>query len=59
MIPIIPEAAAIISNSFRKYLENVPGEHDIKGTTKNSHIVHRTHTVESTDVKVENVYHGK
>jgi len=40
-------------------MTNIPGKHDIKGTTNNSHIVHCTHTLESTDVKVENIYLGK
>jgi len=30
-----------------------------QGTTENSHTGHCTHTTESTNVKVQNVYHGK
>jgi len=92
-------ATGTIPKSFRKYLTNIPGEHDIKGTTNNNHIVHCTalhctalystalhctalhctplhctalhctalhctalyctHTLESTDVRVQNVYCGK
>jgi len=43
--------------------QTIPIKHTRKarhqGTTNNSHIVHCTHTLESTDVKVQNVYHGK
>jgi hypothetical protein len=41
----------------------MPEQHTRKaqnqGTTENSHTGHCTHTAESTDVKVQNVYHGK
>jgi len=40
MIPAITKAAEIISVPFRQYPSNIPGKHDIKGTTKNGHIVH-------------------
>jgi len=58
-MPVITKAAEIISDSFRQYPSNIPGKYDIKGTTKNSHIVHCTHTLEITDVKLQKVYHGK
>jgi len=28
-------------------------------TTENSHTIQSTHTLKSTDVKAQNVYHGK
>ena len=52
VIPVIIGATGTISKSFRKYLSNILGEHEVKGTTENSHIGHCTHTSESTDVKV-------
>jgi hypothetical protein len=46
-----------------KFVQKVPDKHTWRaqhqGTTNNSHIVHCTHTLESTDVKVQNVYRGK
>jgi len=53
VIPVIIGATGTISKSFRKYLSNILGEHEVKGTTENSHIGHCTHTSESTDVKVQ------
>jgi hypothetical protein len=40
-----------ISTSYRKYLSNMPGKHEIKAY-KNSHISHCTHTSKSANVKV-------
>jgi len=34
MIPVITKAAEIIGDSFRQYPRNIPGKHDIRGTTK-------------------------
>jgi len=34
-------------------------KHKIKGLQKNSHIGHGTYTAVSTDVKVQNIQHGK
>jgi hypothetical protein len=34
MIPVIIRATGTISKSFRKYLTNIPGEHEIKGLQK-------------------------
>jgi hypothetical protein len=47
VIPVIIGATGTISKSFRKYVSNIPGNHE--GTTRNSHIGHCTHTVESTN----------
>jgi hypothetical protein len=41
---VIIEATEAISKSFRQYLSNTPGKHEIKG--------HCTHTAGSADVKV-------
>jgi hypothetical protein len=34
MIPVIIEATGSISQSFKKYLSNVPGKHEIKELQK-------------------------
>jgi len=34
MIPVITGAIGTISKSFRKYLSNIPGEHDVKELQK-------------------------
>jgi hypothetical protein len=56
VIPVIIGATGTISKSFRKYLSNVPGIHEIKeGATENSHIGHCTYTPEGTNVKVQRI----
>jgi len=50
VIPVITGATGTISKSFRKYVSNLPGKHEV---TENSHIGHCTHTAESTNVKVQ------
>jgi len=47
VIPVIIGATGTISKSFRKYVSNIPGNHEIKGTTENSYIGHWTHTAKS------------
>jgi hypothetical protein len=56
VMPLIIVATGTISKSFRKYPNNIRGNHGkyYQGTTENSHIGHCTHTAESTDVKVQN-----
>ena len=51
VIPVIIGATGTISKSFRKYVSNIPGNHE--DTTENSHIGYCTHTSESTNVKVQ------
>jgi hypothetical protein len=53
VIPVIIGATGTVSESFRKYVSNIPGKTWSQGTTENSHIGHCTHTAESTDVKVQ------
>jgi phosphoribosylformylglycinamidine (FGAM) synthase-like enzyme len=43
VIPVTTQAIGTISTSYRKYLSNIPGRHEIKAY-KNSHISHCTHT---------------
>jgi hypothetical protein len=50
-IPAIIGATGAISKSFRKYVSNIPGDHDVKELQKTAHIGHRTHTAESANVK--------
>jgi ribosomal protein L23 len=45
--------------SLRQYLSNTAGRHEIKELTKNSRIGHCTHTMESANVKVQNIFHGR
>jgi hypothetical protein len=40
VIPVITGTTGAISKSFRKYVSNIPGNHEVKGTTENSHIGH-------------------
>ena len=42
--------------SLRQYLNNIPGEHEIKELQKNSHIVHCTQTAGSADAEVQNIF---
>jgi hypothetical protein len=57
VIPVIIRVTRTISNSLRQYLSNIPGKHEIKEIELNSHIGHCTHTMESTNVKVQNILH--
>ena len=52
VIAVIRGATGTISKTFIKHVSNIPGNHEVKGTTENSHIGHCTHTSESTNVKV-------
>jgi len=56
---VITGATEIISKSFRQYLSNIPGEHEIKELHKTAIMgtAHILHTI--TVVKVHNVHHGK
>jgi len=51
VIPVIIGATGTTSKSFRKYMSNIPGNHD--GTTENSHIGHCTHPAESSNVEIQ------
>ena len=53
LIPVIIGATGTISESFKKYISNIPGKPCSEGTTENSHIGHCTHTSESANVKVQ------
>ena len=51
VIPVIIGATGTISKSLRKYVSNIPGNHEVKEL--NCHIGHCTHTSESANVKVQ------
>jgi len=53
VIPVITGETGTVSESFRKYVSNIPGKLEAKGTPENSHNGHCTHTSESTNVKVQ------
>ena len=48
VISVIIGATGTISKSFRKYVSNIPGNHE-----ENSHIGHCTHTSESANVEIQ------
>jgi hypothetical protein len=52
-IPVITGATGTISKSFRKYVSNIPGNHEVKELQENSHIGHCTHTSESANVEIQ------
>jgi hypothetical protein len=51
--PVIIGTTGTIAKSFRKYVSNIPRNHEVKGTTENSHIGHCTHTSESANVEIQ------
>ena len=53
VIPVIMGATGTVSKSFRKYVSNIPGKHEVKELQTNSHIGHCTRTSESTNVNVQ------
>jgi len=59
MISVKIGAIGTILKSLRQYLSNIPGKHEIKEIQKNSHIGHCTHTTESANVNVQNIFHGR
>jgi len=56
MIPVIIGVIGTISKSLRQYLNNIPGKYEMKELQKKSHTGHCTHTMESTNVKVQNIF---
>jgi len=52
MIPVITGATGTISISFRKYLRNIPGKHEIKEVQKKAILdITQICTAESTNVR--------
>jgi hypothetical protein len=58
VIPVTIGATGTISKSFRKYLSNIPREHDVKELQKEPYWALHTYC-RSTNVKVRNTEHGK
>ena len=59
VILVIIWATGIISKSFRQYLSKVTGKHEIKELSpppKKVYWAHCTHTTESANVKVQNIF---
>ena len=52
-ISVMIGATGTVSKSFRKDMSKIPGKHEVKEVTENSHIGQCTHTAESTNVKVQ------
>ena len=52
VIPVIIGATGTISKSFRKYVSNIPENHEVKELQKTA-ILGTAHTSESTNVKVQ------
>ena len=50
VIPVIIGATGAISKSFRKYVSNIPGNHEVKELQKTAIMGHCTHTLESANV---------
>ena len=60
VIPVTVGATGTTSKSLRQYLSNITGKDAIKELpTKKGHTGHCTHTAESADVKVQNIFHGR
>ena len=53
---VIP-VTGTISKSLTQYLSKIPRKHKIKELQKNSNIGHCTHTAESANLKVQNMFH--
>jgi len=58
LTPVIIGLTVTTSESFRQYLSNILAKHDIKELLKTA-ILDTAHTSQSSNVKVQNVYHGK
>jgi len=59
VIQLIIGANESVSESFTKYLSNIPGKQDMKELQKTAIFGHCTHNLESTDVTAKNMQHVK
>ena len=59
MIPGITWITETTSKSSKKISEQHTGKALHQGAKKNNHFGRRTHSLESTNAKGQNVYHGK
>ena len=53
VVPVIIWATGSISKSFRKYMSNIPGKHEVKEIQKTAILGTAHGTSESTNVKVQ------
>ena len=53
VIPVIIGATGTVSKSFRKYVLNIPGKHEVKELQKTALLGTAHILLESTDVKVQ------
>jgi len=62
-VVIMGATRTISKSSKKKCLSNIPGKYEIKGLQKRPywalHTHTHTHTARSTDVKIQNIQHGK
>ena len=59
MIPVTIGGTGTVSKLFTKYLNNIPGKHEIKELQKTVILGHCTQTAQSTAVQAQNIQHGK
>ena len=53
VIPVIIGATRTISKSFRKYVSNIPGNHEVKELQKTAHILRKVITQRYNGVNAE------
>ena len=58
VLPVIIGANETISKSLRKYVSNILGKPEIKELQITAILRTNTHTLVSTNVKVQNIQHG-
>ena len=59
LMPEIIGATGTMSKSLRQYLSNIAGKNEIKELQKKTESFgHCTHTMESANVQLQNIFHG-
>jgi hypothetical protein len=53
VIPVTIGTTGTISKSFRKYVSNIPRNHEVKELQKTAILGHCTHTAESANVQIQ------
>ena len=59
VMPVITGTTVTSSKSLRQCLSNIAGKHEIKELQKTAILEDCTHTAESANVKIRNIYHGR
>jgi hypothetical protein len=57
VIPAKTGATGTISKSFRQYLSNIPGKHEIKELQKKISILGTSHVLQNVKCRVQNIFH--